>query len=904
MKIINKLVLSVLLFSCLSSSTWKTDARILLTGNNGYINTFEVSTNGITPVNSFDPDGDLGSGFDAGYGIAIRVDTNNSANSLIYYTYQRATPTSCCDSGPPYNSEGVHVCYYGIDGSGGHDIGVIANPDGQSSGNGIQGLSIHNGDLYLLMGGFDRSLHMRIWHPTGPTNGIMQAPITIGPPACYRTNYYGPYENAYAFTVLTNGDFLIQDEGGSPAFREYDKNGILKANGLFIDVRTFDPAISGALGVCMSSDLQSLYFNVGQGIIQTDLSGNVILSELPGPNSVYNIRGISDLNKSDSLTNGPGPGPGPGPNPLPPPAIAQLSPLGYTFYTVATTNSNTLVNTQRVQEVYRSSQFPGAPIVITALRFRPAEYPYGDAFFTTISNIQINLSTTTNGPGALSPTFADNVGTNDTLVYSNALTISSDYTGGDSGPLDSDIIIQLQRPFSYNPAEGNLLLDIRHFSDDSGNDAYISAFNETNDTGSRVVSSNPYAATGFTNSITDEVVFVYYGQKCCVAPIYGAYTASTNASSTLVNTQRVQQVYKALQFPSDPILITELRFRPAEAPFGSDFTNTISDIQINLSTTSNHVDGLSINFSNNVGSDDQIVYSGSLAISSANTGDNSGPRDADIVVHLQNPFAYDPSKGDLLLDIRHFSDDSSNGAYTKMLYKTNDTGSRVLSSDPNASTAAVSDSRVDVVNFVYQGNGSIFGPNYTAYSAATSGSSTFVDALRLQEVYSASQFPPGPIKITELRFRPAAAPLGGAFSTNISSIQFNLSTTTNTPDGLSTIFANNVGADDKVVYSGSLHISSAFTDDQAGPKDTDIVVHLQTPFLYYPSRGNLLLDIRHFSSDTGNGAYNCAFGEGGDGGSRVVGLNPYNTTASFSDTGVDVVNFIYDVGYLVFPIDQ
>jgi hypothetical protein len=49
-----------------------------------------------------------------------------------------------------------------------------------------------------------------------------------------------------------------------------------------------------------------------------------------------------------------------------------------------------------------------------------------------------------------------------------------------------------------------------------------------------------------------------------------------------------------------------------------------------------------------------------------------------------------------------------------------------------------------------------------------------------------------------------------------------------------------------MVHSGALLLSSAFTGPQSGPKDFDIVVNLQTPFLYDPGAGNLLLDVRNF----------------------------------------------------------
>ena len=128
-----------------------------------------------------------------------------------------------------------------------------------------------------------------------------------------------------------------------------------------------------------------------------------------------------------------------------------------------------VAETMRYQQVYNASQFGSLAGggMITAIAFRP-DARYGYAFTHTIGNIRIDLSTTTAGPGGLSLTFANNVGANDTTVFNGALTLSSAFTGSPAGgPRNFDIVIQLTTPFFYNPAAGNLLLDIRDFS--SGN---------------------------------------------------------------------------------------------------------------------------------------------------------------------------------------------------------------------------------------------------------------------------------------------------------------------------------------------------------------------------------------------------------------------------------------------------
>lgn len=125
---------------------------------------------------------------------------------------------------------------------------------------------------------------------------------------------------------------------------------------------------------------------------------------------------------------------------------------------------------------------------------------------------------------------------------------------------------------------------------------------------------------------------------------------------------RYQQVYSASQF-SGAGLITQIAFRP-DAFFAAPFSATLASVQINLSTTSKAVDGLDVTFANNVGSDDTIVHSGQLALSSSLTGPAGGPKAFDIVIPLQTPFSYDPGKGNLLLDVRNLSGESLAGATT------------------------------------------------------------------------------------------------------------------------------------------------------------------------------------------------------------------------------------------------
>lgn len=154
---------------------------------------------------------------------------------------------------------------------------------------------------------------------------------------------------------------------------------------------------------------------------------------------------------------------------------------------------------QRYQQVYAASQFGAVPsggAYITALAFRRAAGWSG--FDTTLPAVQIDLSTTANGPDGLSSTFANNVGGDDTVVFNGALTLASSDMGS---PPAFDIVIPLTTPFFYNPAAGNLLLDVRNSG--GGTTAPFDAVDVVGDSVSRA-----YGGVGSSLGSTDTIGLV------------------------------------------------------------------------------------------------------------------------------------------------------------------------------------------------------------------------------------------------------------------------------------------------------------------------------------------------------------------------------------------------------------
>lgn len=111
---------------------------------------------------------------------------------------------------------------------------------------------------------------------------------------------------------------------------------------------------------------------------------------------------------------------------------------------------------------------------------------------------------------------------------------------------------------------------------------------------------------------------------------------------------RYQQVYLGSEV--GPIVeLQQIRFRQDDF-FGEAFSATIPDVTITLTSIAAGPDGLSLVFSENLGTDAQLVYSGSLHLRSKSP--SGSPHPFDISFNLQQTFDFDPSTGlNLLMDI-------------------------------------------------------------------------------------------------------------------------------------------------------------------------------------------------------------------------------------------------------------
>jgi hypothetical protein len=62
--------------------------------------------------------------------------------------------------------------------------------------------------------------------------------------------------------------------------------------------------------------------------------------------------------------------------------------------------------------------------------------------------------------GLLDATFANNIGGNEQTVFDSPVTLTTANAGPAEGPKEFDYGLELQTPYTYDPAAGNLLMDL------------------------------------------------------------------------------------------------------------------------------------------------------------------------------------------------------------------------------------------------------------------------------------------------------------------------------------------------------------------------------------------------------------------------------------------------------------
>jgi len=187
------------------------------------------------------------------------------------------------------------------------------------------------------------------------------------------------------------------------------------------------------------------------------------------------------------------------------------------------------------QQVYAASAFSG-PITITQIAFASSgTFTSGPGLANF--NFNLGLSTSGAGPGSLSTDFASNRGADFSTVFSGPLNVSI---------LDNDqfdLIININ-PFTYDPANGNLLLDV-----------------SLNSTTIFSCGTQLYFLAGF-DSNTSRVANPTGGTTATVDDAFGLHTRFTTTTTTSTSTSTVPEPSAVLLFGTGFVgLVARIRKR-------------------------------------------------------------------------------------------------------------------------------------------------------------------------------------------------------------------------------------------------------------------------------------------------------------------------------------------------------
>jgi len=225
------------------------------------------------------------------------------------------------------------------------------------------------------------------------------------------------------------------------------------------------------------------------------------------------------------------------------PLAAQSSLVAPVGYDNVAGNVNNLfpwgreANSMRIQFIYDSSNFStqgvATPVLITALRYRPAAGP------TSVSwpggswpAVQIDMATCPLDYTAVSATFASNLGPDLTTVHNGQVVLQGGVGQGAGVPMPWYIEIPLATPFRYDPtSSSDLTVDIRlngaGWTGGSRGCDNVTAAGPLPPLGSRVFSTASATAAGGSRAL--DYVAVCEFDYVPVGPLYASFSA--NATS-------------------------------------------------------------------------------------------------------------------------------------------------------------------------------------------------------------------------------------------------------------------------------------------------------------------------------------------------------------------------------------
>ena len=112
-------------------------------------------------------------------------------------------------------------------------------------------------------------------------------------------------------------------------------------------------------------------------------------------------------------------------------------------------------------QIHDASQFGAlsGPSLLTQFAYRPDRILGQSGPRAWI--LRLHASTTRRSVAGISTTFADNLGTNTTLVFDGTVNVRTGNLPGPGNTRQFDYVVPFTTPFLYDPAAGNLVLDLQ-----------------------------------------------------------------------------------------------------------------------------------------------------------------------------------------------------------------------------------------------------------------------------------------------------------------------------------------------------------------------------------------------------------------------------------------------------------
>ena len=460
------------------------------------------------------------------------------------------------------------------------------------------------------------------------------------------------------------------------------------------------------------------------------------------------------------------------------------------------------------------------------------------------------------------------------MVFSGTLILNTSFTTLSNSTTAFDINVLLQTPFTYDPSDGNLLLDVRDFSGATAN-IYDNGTSSGSDSVSRVFStSDANATTANASDSGGGAIQVTYtpaaGQPTIISqPTNQAILVNSNATFTISAVGSPPPTYQWF-------------FNDLSHPIDEATNSSLTLLNVQTNQAGIYFAQVTNGFGAALGSNALLKVIALPVI-------NSQPADQTLLFGGAATFTVTVSSGvpvsfQWLFNNTNLITGATNASLILTNVQSNQAGFYSVQVTNTYGSTTSSNAILNIIPLIV--------PNYAAnFQANNNIENTLANVLRIQTVYGASQFPPYPIVITQLRWRPDTS-VGGPLTNNIANIQINFSTTTTTADHLNSTFTNNIGTDDTIVFNGSATVSTSFVTLTNGTKAFDISLSLQTPFVYDSSKGNLLVDVRNFSGGLAP-LYTGGLTTSTDSVSRIVNGSVTATTASGADTAGEAMQIIF-----------